>query len=283
MFNIQQFLFRVGAWVRFYLRAVTKYQVHSPFVFQWITDVLEDDRNYYVFGAISALRNRILMQHAPLRVTDFGAGPSGSLAGNTGPVFRTTTPAEIGKHATSDPRQGQMLFKMALLHQPKYVLELGTSLGLGTLYMAHGAPSSAQMITLEGCPNVAQLARLHLETLDKKRVQVIAGPFEQTLEPALANFPQLDFVYFDGNHQEAPTLRYFEQCLPKAHANTVFIFDDVHWSAGMEKAWAAIQQHPKVTLTIDCGYFACAYFNPEFVEKQHFTIVSSAWKPWKIF
>ena len=284
MFNIQQFLFRLRAWARFYLWASTKYQVHSPFVFQWITDVLEDKRNYYAFGAIAALRNKMRANHTKIEVTDFGAGPGGSLehSAHSG-AKRATTIAQVTARSASDTAQGTMLFKLAQMHQPYHLLELGSSVGLGTLYLAQGTSSKAHFVSLEGCPVLAGIARLNLETLGSGHVKVISGAFEANLASVVAAFPQLDLVYFDGNHQEEPTLTYFNACLPKVHDGTVFIFDDVHWSAGMEKAWNTIRQHPKVTLTIDCGHFACAYFNSVHQIKQDFRVVPSSWKPWKVF
>lgn len=283
MLKIQQFYFRFIAWGRFYWNAVTKYQVHSPFVFQWISDVLEDQRHYYAFGAIDALRTKMLSSNTPIQVLDYGAGPSASFENQNEPTLRNTTLKKIVQRAGSDARQGEMLFKMADLYAPKYILELGTSVGLGTLYIAQGGRSGAQFISLEGCPNSAEIARLNLRTLGVKNVEVRAGSFEQNLKKAVQDMPQLDFVYFDGNHQAAPTLSYFQICLDKAHKDTVFIWDDVHWSQGMENAWETIKKHEKVTLTIDCGHFACAFFNPDHKIKQHFQIVPSSWKPWKVF
>lgn len=89
MLNIQQFYFRFFAWGRFYWNAVTKYQVHSPFVFQWITDVLEDQRYYYAFGAIGILRTKMLASNTPIQVLDYGAGPRV-------PVWKTKTKVFYG-------------------------------------------------------------------------------------------------------------------------------------------------------------------------------------------
>jgi len=283
MSKIKQLLFRIWAWVLFYLNAVTKYQIHSSFVFQWMMNVLEDRRNYYSFGAINQLRNKMLDNNILVQVTDFGAGPNGALENKTEPTLRQTTLHQIAQSSGSTARQGEMLFKLAQLHQPKFTLELGTSVGLSTLYLALGAGSKTNFISLEGCPKVADIARLNLRTLGVKQVNIITGAFEKTLENAVQSLERLDLVYFDGNHQEAATLRYFNICLPKAHHDTVFIFDDVHWSVGMEAAWKKICGHDRVTLSIDCGHFACAYFNPEFKIKQHFKVVRYSWKPWKVY
>jgi predicted O-methyltransferase YrrM len=73
----------------------------------------------------------------------------------------------------------------------------------------------------------------------------------------------LDFVFFDANHQKQPTLQYFNQCIAKANKNGIFVFDDIHWSEGMEQAWEIVKQHPKVTTSIDLYHMGILFFNPE--------------------
>jgi len=81
----------------------------------------------------------------------------------------------------------------------------------------------------------------------------------------------IDLVYFDGNHQKEPTLNYFHTCLQKAHKNSLFIFDDIHWSDGMEEAWEQIKKHDRVHLTIDLFQFGIVFFEKE-MPKQHFIL-----------
>ena len=80
-----------------------------------------------------------------------------------------------------------------------------------------------------------------------------------------------DLVYFDGNHQKQATLDYFEKLLPKVHNDTVFIFDDIHWSREMEEAWEEIKQHPAVKVTVDTFFWGFVFFRKE-QEKEHFVI-----------
>ena len=276
-------IFRIVAWWKFYRRAVTKYKVHSPFVFEWITEVLEDRRYYYAFDEIAALRGKMLQNRTPVTITDFGAGPDGAYAGSTTPVVRTTTLSKLVHRSGSDARQGARLFRLVKWHQPKQILELGSSVGISTLYIAKSGSSPARITALEGCPQSASIARMNLEALGVANTAIITGPFSETLQQTVASYPVLDFVFFDGNHQEEPTLAYVEVCLSKAHDDTIFVLDDVHWSPGMEAAWEKVKAHPRITMTIDCGDFACAFFRKDFKEKQHFQIVPSRWKPWMVY
>lgn len=265
--------FRFLAFWRFYWSAVTRYQLHSPFVFELAEAVLDRTRWYYAFHDVEELRARMLASDVVLQVTDHGRTP---------PRQSTRSVRSIVRRAASPPCQGQQLFRLANWAQPRTMLELGSSVGVGTAYLAMGA-RDARFVTLEGCAETAHVARTNLEWLGLKNAEVRVGPFEETLAGALQDLQMLDFVYVDGNHRPAPTLQYFEACLPHAHARTVFVFDDAHWSAGMEEAWRAIQAHPRVTLTLDFFDLSLAFVNPEFRARQHLCVVPAWWKPWRFF
>ena len=264
-------IFGLLQWLRFYFSALTKYQLHSPFVFDLACAVLEDRRRYYAFIEIEQVRAQMLLSDAVLEVHDLGTGAGGP----------TPLPTLV-RRAGSSARQGRQLFRLANWVDPKTMLELGTSVGISAMYLQSGA-LRARTISLEGCPQTAQLARINLEVLGlQRKTEVIIGDFAQTLPGALEALKTLDLVYIDGNHRMDPTLRYFEQCLAFAHEKTVFVFDDMHWSEEMAQAWAAIQAHPRVTLTVDFFDLSLAFINPDFREKLHYNIVPSRWKFWKI-
>jgi predicted O-methyltransferase YrrM len=269
-------LFQFRAFFPFYRRAVTQYQVYSPFVFELVRAVLEDHRRYYAFYDVEALRGNMLKSDLAITMTDYGSG------GVKGQVKRRSL-RSIAQQSGSSARQGRMLFRLARHFQPKTLLELGTSAGLSTLYLA-AATQGARFTSLEGSVELAQVAKTHLEYLQlSEGVSIRTGPFEQSLEPVLKDLQSLDFVYFDGNHRLAPTLEYVEKCLKYAHDRSVFVFDDTHWSAEMEAAWAQIKQHPRVTLSVDFFTLSLVFFNPDFKEKQHYCIVPAHWKPWKFY
>jgi predicted O-methyltransferase YrrM len=265
---LQNHFYRLQQFLKFYWQAVTKYQLHSPFVFELANAVLEDGRWYYAFRDVERVRGKMLESGVKL------APPSPPKEG--GVAVR-----QVVRRASSSPCQGRMLFRLANWAAPKTMLELGTSLGVGAMYLASGM-RSARFITLEGCADFAQVARTNLEILDLKNAEVVTGEFEKTLPKALEKLQTLDFVFLDGNHRPEPTLQYFESCLRFAHEKTVLVFDDAYWSPGMAQAWEQIKRHPRVTLTVDFFELSLAFINPEFREKQHFKVVPKAWKPWKL-
>lgn len=250
-------------YLRYLLGAKTKYYIHSTFVYELIEEVLSDERNYYAFLDIEYLRKKLLASGDEITVTDYGAG-SKVMKGKQRKIW------EIAKYSAIRPSFGRLLFGLATYLKPKQILELGTSLGISTLYLAK-AQSKAAVTTLEGCPHLSAYARRNFEILKTPNVEVITGDFKNTLPQYLQRQPILDLVFFDGNHRKEATLDYFNQCLPHIRNTSCFVFDDIHWSTEMEAAWEAIKAHPKVTVTIDVFKVGLVFFHQE-QAKEHFEL-----------
>jgi predicted O-methyltransferase YrrM len=230
--------------------------IHSPFVYDLTRKVLDDRLPVDASGRIEALRKRLRHDRRVLHVEDLGAG---SVAG-------------VGARSAAKPaRYGRLLHRTAAYLGCRSAIELGTSLGLSTCYLAT-VPGMQEVLTLEGSEAVLRAAEEHFREMGLSNVRTLRGDFFQTLGQALSEMPHPALVFFDGNHRYEPTMAYFRQCLAHAGEGTVFIFDDIHWSAGMEKAWDEIRHHPRVRCTIDLFFLGIVLFRSEFREKQHFTI-----------
>ncbi len=258
----------------YYFKAQTKYNIHSPFVFDFAEKVLEDDRWFYAFEEVEELRALLKSEKIPLEITDYGAGSQVSSK-------KVRTISSLAKYSATSPIYCRILFRLIQCYKPKTIVELGTSMGVSTLYQAYAAQNS-EVISIEGCPIIAEKAVENFELMENENIRVVTGKFEKKLPEVLNGLELLDYVFLDGNHRKIPTLKYFELCLEKAHDETILVFDDIHWSTDMEAAWKIIQAHPKVTLTIDLFFFGIVFLRKEFKIKQHFTIIKSWWKPWQI-
>jgi predicted O-methyltransferase YrrM len=251
-------------YLHYYFTAGNRHDVHSPFVYALVEKVLLDKSRPAAFGEIEQVRKSLLRSTETLQVTDLGAG---SLL-NAGTERKVS---DITRHAAKPPKFGQLFYRLIQYFEPKYLLELGTSMGMSTSYMAKAAPA-ATIHTIEGCPNIAARAARNFEALQLKNIRQHTGNFDDVLPALLQEIPQLDYVYIDGNHRSAPTLDYFEQCLSKVHDNSLFIFDDIHWTPDMEAAWHTIQQHPRVTFTIDLFFVGLVFFRQDMKVKQDFVL-----------
>ena len=253
-------------YLRYYITASNGkgHGIHSPFVFHFVTDVLNDKRGFYCYKSIEYLREELKQNDTTLTIEDFGAGSHTK-------QFHQRKISSVAASALKPAKFSQLLFRMVNYYQPKTVLELGTSLGITTSYLAC-AKNDAQVITMEGAPEIASVAQQNFARLQVQNIELVTGNFDEKLPLVLTNISSLDFVFIDGNHRKEPTLNYFNQILSKVNEHSVLIFDDIHWSEDMEKAWQEIKSHESVTLSIDLFFIGIVFFRKENKEKQHFNI-----------
>jgi predicted O-methyltransferase YrrM len=233
-------------------KAKNRHGVHSPFVYRLVDKVIYDFDAKKVYTDVENLREQLLIDNRIITITDLGAG---SHVNNN----RQKKISDIAHDALKPPKLAQLLYRLVAGLKPRNIIELGTCLGITTLYLQKAAPGT-KVYTLEGCPQTAGIAKETFKKAGINDVELITGNFDNTLPDVINNLDKLDFVFVDGNHQKDATLKYFEWCLPKVHENTMLIFDDIYWSEGMKEAWNEIKSHPKVTVTIDLFWIGLVFF-----------------------
>ena len=253
----------IKKYLKYYFLSKSKYAIHSPFVFSLLTEVIQNRKKYSEYKIIENIRKKLFHNNNFINVTDLGAG-SNSKAKDKRKI------KDIAKKYSQPIRYGRLLFRLAKHFQPEIILELGTSLGISAMYQSLAVPQS-KIITIEGCPKTAEIAQENFNQLNQQNIELISGNFNDVLPDVLKNINKLDFAFFDGNHTKEATIEYFNQCLKKSHSKTLFIFDDIHWSEGMEDAWNFIKNHEKVIITIDLFFMGLVFFN-ENISKQDFVI-----------
>ncbi|HEX9979329.1 MAG TPA: class I SAM-dependent methyltransferase [Flavobacterium sp.] len=253
-------LFQIRSYLNFLWKSSNEHGVHSPFVFDFVTKCLYDKEKYREYDFFKKYRKVLLSDENVINVTDFGAGSR---------VFKSSKRkiADIAATAGISSERSQMLFRITKYFQPQNILEIGTSLGLATAAFSSGN-QSAEITTIEGCPETAAAAKRTFEKFKLSNIKAATGEFTEVLLGLQQSF---DMIYFDGNHQKDATLQYFNLLLPTANNNSVWIFDDIHWSPGMESAWETIKQNPLITVTIDTFQWGIVFFRKE-QEKENFTI-----------
>ena len=233
-------------------KAKSRHGVHSPFVYRLVDIVIYDFAAKKVYAETENFRNDLLADKRTITVTDLGAGSHIN-------KNHEKQVSDIAAHALKSPKLAQLLYRLAADVQPQNIIELGTCLGVTTIYLQKAAPN-AQVYTLEGSPATAEIAQETFTKAGLNDIELITGNFDDTLPGIINSLPQVDFVFVDGNHQKDATLKYFEWCLPKVNENTLLIFDDIYWSEGMKQAWAQIKAHPQVTVTVDLFWIGLVFF-----------------------
>ncbi|MEI7490261.1 MAG: class I SAM-dependent methyltransferase [Bacteroidota bacterium] len=254
-----------SAYIRYRCLVQSKYSLHSPFIYRFWAGILKDKTKYPAYAKAESFRNTLLNDNSTINRVDFGAGSN-----EQGPGAGAIKISDLARRSLISAAKGRVLYKLVKEQQPQAILEFGTSLGLSALYMAEAAPS-ARIITMEGCPQTAALARQAFKKAGIKNVTVITGVFDEKLGEALGLMPKPGLVFFDGNHRREPTLKYWEQCKPYLNATSVAVFDDIHWSVEMEEAWKCIIAQPFVKVSIDLFHLGVLYFREE-LSKEDFVL-----------
>jgi len=231
--------------------------VHSPYVYRFTDLVVYNTSVYYIFSSIEKIRLSLKRDTTELEIVDFGTG------GN-----RTKSIAEITRTSLKPARYGQLLYRLTEYIKAGNILELGTSLGLTSSYLA--APSSAaRMVSLEGSEKLAEIAKANFKLLGITNIEIVTGNIDLTLTGVVDDFSQLDLVFIDANHHSKAVLAYFEQILRKIRSESIVVVDDIYWSPDMEYAWKTIKQHPRVTSTIDLFELGIVFFNEDLHRKNY--------------
>jgi predicted O-methyltransferase YrrM len=254
-----------GRFLDFVLHSGNRYRIHSPFLYSLIGEVVRKDRPVDGGEMIEQIRKECLESKETIRKTDYGKS---SLERSS--VTYDISIKDIASASLTSPRHARRLSRLARYMKAERILEIGTSLGITSAYLALSSPGS-RVITLEGCTELSRIARGYFSRLGLGNTELIEGRFEDTLGEALKKLGSADLVYIDGNHRKEALLDYFDRCVNYIHNNSVIVCDDIHASKEMEEAWELILQKPEVTVSLDFFYSGWVFFRKE-SSRQHFRL-----------
>jgi predicted O-methyltransferase YrrM len=237
--------------------------IHSPFVFDLVTGVFRNNDYFEKLHSIEKLRKELLQSGESINFSDFGSG-SKRLNSTRRKI------KDIVKYSSIPVKYGKLLYRLVDYFKPNLIIELGTSLGISTLYLA-SASHSPDVYTIEGCPGSARIATNNFKKINARKIYLKVGRFDDILPLLLKDLSIVDLMFFDGDHREDSTMRYFYEVLPYTHNDSIFVFDDIHLSKEMQSAWKKIKQNCKVQVTIDLFRFGLVFFKKE-MQKQDFVI-----------
>lgn len=150
--------------------------------------------------------------------------------------------SDIYRKSRTRPFFGKVIHQLAQANCCKNALELGTSLGMGTRYLALACE---HVITIEGCSQTFKLAEQHFAAISLKNVELNLALFDNYLFDSKS----FDLAYIDGNHQGKALLKYAEILLQK-NPNCLIICDDIRWSKDMKKAFTKLKAYTDYSLDL---------------------------------
>lgn len=258
-----------GAFLKHWWSAKKYDRFHSPYLFRLFTFCCSPAGSCTLMEVIENQRKQWRLDLTPIERTDHGAG---SYSGNT-----STAIANLAKTSLSFPYQCRFLHQLVQFHQPADVLELGTSLGISTAYMAIAAPHS-KIHSVEGDPRVASIAQQFFQKNNFINISLYTNTFENFLanhDPSV----RYDLVFIDGHHTGAAVNRYYQFISQLLNDTSIIVVDDIHWSHDMYNGWLELIARPEITQSVDCFHFGLVFFRKDFMNKEHHKINL----PWKAF
>ena len=249
------------SYIKFWWKSKNQHAIHSPFVYNLVTNCFYDTSNYSSYKHLKQYRKTLSKNKDTIVLTYLGVGLH-ILKNNLRKI------SHIASNAGTTPKRAKLLFRLCQYFKFNLILELRTSIGIATQAMSLGNPK-AKITTIEGCPNISEFSKDNFKQLRLGNIEILIGNFSDYIETIKHN--TYDLIFFDGNHQKEATLHYFETLLQTTHNDSVFIFDDIYWSKEMTEAWETILQHPKVTVSIDTFFWGFVFFRKE-QNKEHFVI-----------
>lgn len=258
-----QKLFQLKSYFNYWLEAMDEHSLHSPFIYGFYRDVIIKENTEAIFQGIENVRKDLLADNREIKINDLGAGSS-----ITKSVNRRIS--SIAKSALTSSKDSRLYYRILDHIQAQNVLELGTSLGINTMYLASNS-FVKYIYTIEGCQQTAALAKTNFSSYKTNKINLIDQPIEKALDHVFNRINSLDVILFDANHTYEATLKYYKKCKPYMHEHSILIFDDIHWSRGMTLAWEEIKKEIEVTLTIDLYDLGLVFFKKN-LEKENYVL-----------
>jgi predicted O-methyltransferase YrrM len=265
----------IKEWLKFYARAETIFDIHSPYFYEAIKSLYKKDfENSLQFRNIQSLKKQLQFDQSLIPNIDYGAG---SRSKNTA----EKSIASIAKTASSSYYSCSLLYNLAAFLRPKQILELGTNLGIGSACMAAGW-GQARIDTIEGNPHLVEIANKNINLLEIKNITIHEGKFSEILPKILKDLDPIDLLFVDGHHNGEATLEYIEMLMPNLSEKGVIILDDIYWSSDMTLAFQLLTLDPMVGTYIDLFSKGILFLDPKLNQTKGLSYVNFLMKPWRL-
>ena len=225
------------------LRYRKGYGVHSPFIYNLITKVIEEKTPYYVFEDIENFRKELLSRENPCK---------------------TLTAEE-----TQSKDYGALLFRLVNFFKCRTVLQIETSTGLMSLYLALPLRKSCRCYALEERTGLLESVRTFAENHSLKNLHPVEGAYSETLLRLKTEVASFDFVFINTQGNAEKTREALALIETYIGPQTVMVIDKIRRNKEMQKLWKEMKNRSDVRLTIDLLSLGLVFFNPQ-LHKRHY-------------
>jgi predicted O-methyltransferase YrrM len=254
-------VFSAFEYINYKINSKGRYDIHSPFIYDFVNLCLKIKRDQRLKQSQKTLKSQYQHNFNSINISDAGAGSK--------KLGSKRVVSQIFKVSSSKGKYANLLYKIANFYKPKHVLEMGTSLGYGTLHLALGCASS-NIVTVDACANTQEIAKENLKTLNLENITFVNQTFIDYFNHH-DNGPTYDIIFIDGHHDGDALMDYMKIMEKISHDETIFILDDIRWSESMKTAWNMLIKMDKYHVTIDLYRMGILVKRPQ-QAKEHFVL-----------
>ncbi len=244
-------------YLKYKIKAKDEYALHSPFLYQFYTEVVKSNCYYHRYDEIENLRKQLLKNNQKINL-------------EYKPKSQKTIKRIVKKRDIS-LKVGALLFEMVTFFKPSVIIELEINLGLSTLYLKGASSIKTPLYAFQTSKVLSQYAYSNMNILNYHPT-IIEGNTKQKLTEFLKEEISLDFIFINLLSDNTKyIIDYFYLLLPKVNDKTIIVFNNIYRSKQEKKAWQKIKTHKSVMISIDLFKVGIIFFQKK-QPKQHFTL-----------
>ena len=234
---------------KYYIKAIRRlrhrrgFGVHSPFAFNLITKVIEENFMYYSYAEIEQIRREKLQ----------------------GKLNRKS----LNRRAEISFKKGSLLFRLVNRFTPSFILEICTAWGISTLYL-HNGHSTSHLVCIEPDNAVAEMAKKVVGD-NKESISFLTDSLSHSLDLYFISGTELNFVYVHQLSNPADYTWLIPLLIEHSGDKTVWVINGIRSHERIAAAWRLLIADNKVRVTMDLYDMGLAFNNPK-LNKQDYVV-----------
>jgi len=259
--NLFQQLATIPLFISYFFNVVDQHSIQAPFAYKFFNKLKESIKASNAIEIIEQERERFFLDNSNVTGDDFGAGSK---------VKHASRISSIARHGISSRKDSIFLHEIANIAKSEICIELGTSLGIATSYLAN-SKSVSRIYSFEGNEVLVKNAKKLFKKLNIDKVQLMQGNIDDELPAFLETIDTFDLVIIDANHTRNALINYYQLLKSKINPSGIIVIDDIRWSTGMYAGWRNIIQRQEVSISMEFLNKGLLFFEKG-IQKQHYVL-----------
>ena len=215
------------------LRYRKGFGVHSPFIYNLITKVIEEKTPYYIFDDIERFRKG-LPQRKEIQHKNYGA----------------------------------LLFRLVHFFKCRTILQIRAHSGILSLYLSM-ACKDCSCYALEENPELLEAAKVFAGQQSLENLHFMEGHYTENLNKLKNLVSPFDLIFVNQSGNPEKTLQTIDLFKPFIGEKSILIIDGISENKAMKELWKKIENHPQTSVTIDLFALGIVFFDKK-LHKQHY-------------